>query len=211
MYKPKFAVLRAKYDYKTYFTQCIKSPERALIRKAIKNGYSVKEIAYDSYLLDIKEINTSKDMRNGCEMSDDYKYPKKRDCVVKPINSNIYTYGCFDAGGKLVAYYMFEKITNFYHTVKGIGHRDHLKNGIMNYLFAYSVGQLSEKQECDYIVYGMITPHGEGLDRFKRQAGCQIRNLMILGNKEQFKTLKYFKRTYRLHGDSGLNFVSDYC
>ena len=159
-----FAILRTEYDYEAYFTKCIKSQERALIRKAIKNGYSVKEIEYDSYIEEIREINISKDIRNGREMTDDYVHPKKRDCKVKPINPDIYTYGCFNADGKLVAYYMFEKITNFYHTVKGIGHKDHLKNGIMNYLFAYSVDQLTKKKECEYIVYGMVTPHGDGLD-----------------------------------------------
>lgn len=208
---PTYAIIEAQYAYDTYFQNCIKSAERALIRKAIKNNYSVREIQYDEYLDAIQEINTSKEERCGHKMTEDYTHPKKRDSIVKPVNPSIYTYGCFDENEKLVAYYMFEKITNFYHVVKGIGHKDHLRNGIMNYLFAYSVAQLSEKHECEYIVYGVCTADGDGLDRFKRQAGCQIRNVVLKGTLQQYQTLRHFAATYRLHGDVGLNYILDYC
>ena len=206
-----YAIIKTNYTYDEYFQQCIKSPERALIRKAIKNRYTIREIEYDDHLDEIREINTSKEQRGGRSMSEDYSHPKKRDSIVKPINPQIYTYGCFDETQQLVAYYMFEKITNFYHVVKGIGHSEHLRNGIMNYLFAYSIAQLSEKHECEFIVYGLTAAHGEGLDRFKRQAGCQVRRIKLIGTRQQFKILKYFTKTFRLHGDVGLNYVLDYC
>lgn len=75
-----------QYDYNSYFSDCIKSPERALIRKAIKNEYSCKEINYDDYLNDIKKINESKESRQGEKMSLDYtKNLHSRQNIVKSI------------------------------------------------------------------------------------------------------------------------------
>lgn len=46
---PKYAVLELHYTFDEYLRSCIKSPERALVRKAIKNDFYAKEISYDEY------------------------------------------------------------------------------------------------------------------------------------------------------------------
>lgn len=204
-----FSVFRLDKSYDEYFNKCIKSAERALIRKAIKNGYTAREITYDEYLTEIQIINNSKVVRSAGKMSSDYVHVRPRDIVTREYNCNVYTFGCFSADNKLVAYYMFEKMTNFYHTVKGIGHGEHLSNGVMNYLLAFSVAELASKNQCEYIVYG---PHiGDGLSNFKSHAGFESKYLLLSGNRVSFDQLAQFNCKFVLHGDTALNFIADYC
>ena len=211
-YTLDFAYFPITVSYDEYFTNTLKSSERALIRKAIKNGYSCKQINYDDYLSDILEINTSKISRQGEEMSPDYLTLKPRQKIVSSVGQTIYSYGCFDASGKLVAYYMFELFgLNTFHTVKGIGHSEHLNFGIMNYLFAYSIGELYKlyPDGTYQILYGGMSATGDGLSRFKRNVGCKLGSPSICASKTFFKDLKDFNKTYKIHGDTGLNFVLD--
>ena len=206
-----FATLPLIYSYEEYFTKCLKSAERALIRKALKNGFTVQRIKYDDYLTDIQEINNSAVQRGGREMIDDYKHVVARDKIVSPYNPDIYTFGCFNKEGKLVAYYMFELFTNFFHTVKGIGHHDYLNMGIMNYLFAYSISQLSSLFKDKVLLYGLMSDNkDDGLSRFKAHVGCVPKKLVYSGTREQFETLSIFTKKYRLHDDTALNLIRDY-
>ncbi len=206
-----FATLPLVYQYEEYFTKSLKSAERALIRKAIKNGFTVQRIKYDDHLTDIQEINNSAVQRGGREMIDDYKHVVDRDKIVSPYNPDIYTFGCFNKEGKLVAYYMFELFTNFFHTVKGIGHHDYLNMGIMNYLFAYSISQLSSLFKDKVLLYGLMSDNkDDGLSRFKAHVGCVPKKLIYSGTKEQFEILSIFTKKYRLHDDTALNLIRDY-
>ena len=206
-----FATLPLVYQYEEYFTKCLKSAERALIRKAIKNGFTVQRIKYDDHLTDIQEINNSAVQRGGREMIDDYKHVVDRDKIVSPYNPDIYTFGCFNKEGKLVAYYMFELFTNFFHTVKGIGHHDYLNMGIMNYLFAYSISQLSFLFKDKVLLYGLMSDNkDDGLSRFKAHVGCVPKKLIYSGTKGQFEILSIFTKKYRLHDDTALNLIRDY-
>ena len=205
------ATLPLVYQYEEYFTKSLKSAERALIRKAIKNGFTVQRIKYDDHLTDIQEINNSAVQRGGREMIDDYKHVVDRDKIVSPYNPDIYTFGCFNKEGKLVAYYMFELFTNFFHTVKGIGHHDYLNMGIMNYLFAYSISQLSFLFKDKVLLYGLMSDNkDDGLSRFKAHVGCVPKKLIYSGTKEQFEILSIFTKKYRLHDDTALNLIRDY-
>lgn len=209
---PSFAILPLHYSFDDYFANVIKSPERALIRKAIKNGITCKAINYDDFLDEVQWINLSKEERGGRPMSDDYRNLHLRDSIVKPYNSNIYTYGAFSSEGHLVAYYMFEKVTNFLHVVKGIGHSDYLKYGIMNYLFAYSISELSSDDNISSsIIYGrMNIDNPDGLSKFKNNVGCKSTYVRVLGTSKQFKALEYFNSAYKLHGDTSMNYILDY-
>lgn len=212
-YNLDYAYFPINISYDDYFKSLIKSPERALIRKAIKNGYTCRQIDYDEYLSDILEINTSRKSRQVEEMSlDCTSNLKPRQKIVSSISQTILSYGCFDLSGKLVAYYMFELFgKNTFHTVKGIGHSEHLSYGIMNYLFAFSVGALfQEYPDGSYtILYGGMSATGDGLSRFKRNVGCKLGSPCIFASKEFFSDLKTFNKHYKLHGDTGLNFILD--
>lgn len=145
-------------------------------------------------------------------MIEDYLHPKERDAVVKPYNPHVYTFGCFDEAGKLVAYYMFEKFTIFFHVVKGIGHADYLSFGIMNYLWAYSISELScLGEDAEYLIYGtMSIDKKDGLSNFKRHAGCEQKHVFLRGDRQQMRALERFNKTYKLHDDTALNLVSEY-
>lgn len=207
----EWAVFKLDCEYQDYFDHRIKSAERALIRKAIKNGFTVRKISYDEYLKEILEINRSKSERGGRPMSEDYLNAQKWEEVVRPINPDIYTFGCFNAEGKLVAYYLFEKITNFFHTAKGIAHNDVLNFGVMNYLFAYSVSELSSIKKCPYLIYGPMDKDSKsGLNGFKRHVGCESLPMVLQGTKDDYRNLDFFNKHYHLHGDSTLNYIKEY-
>lgn len=208
LYGSVFSVINLDFSYDQYFQTKIKSPERALIRKAIKNGFTIKRIEYDEYISEIQLINTSKDVRCGRSMGDDYVHVCKRDEIISPLNNEIYTYGCFSESGELVAYYVFEHFTNFFHTVKGIGHSDFLNMGIMNYLFAYCASELGQIYKDNVLVYGLMG--SDGLSRFKKNVGCKPQMIVYSGTKDDFRYLEYFNENFSLHGDTALNFVREY-
>lgn len=152
-------------------------------------------------------------MRLGMEMSNDYVNPRCRDKIIKPLNPNVHTFGCFSNSGKLVGYYMFEKFTNFYHVVKGICHANFLSYGIMNYLFAYSISKLSSIGDCEMLIYGTINKNKHnsgGLVRFKHNVGCKVKMIVYNGTRDDFKNLNEFRRRFVLYDDSAINFVCDY-
>ena len=207
----QFAFFPLEYSFEEYFETVIKSAERALIRKSIKNGYYCKLINYDNHIEEITAINTSKEVRCGRQMSIDYIHPKKRAEIIKPYNPYLYTFGIFSKDGILVAYYMFELITNFFHTVKGIGHNDHLRFGIMNHLFAFSISELKCLKLGNFILYGPISQdEKDGLSKYKRNVGCIGKHIILEGSKRHINNIKYFNKEFKLHGDTNMNFVLDY-
>lgn len=212
IWRPTYAVLGLQgLSYDTYFSNSIRSAERALIRKAEKNGFTMREIKYDDYLDEVLAINISKGLRQGGAMTDDYTHVVPRDKILKEVGAENYTYGCFSADGKLVAYYVFERITNFYHVLKGIGHGDYLKYGIMNYLFAHAVSMLpTDNGKIEYVIYGTCTERGEGVFKFKRNVGCKINHLMFVGDRKQKHAFKYFRKNYYCHDDSPVHYVKNY-
>lgn len=205
-----WAVLPLKYNFENYFQDVIKSSERALIRKAIKNGYTVKEINYSEHMDEILEINLSKEERGGRPMNSDYTHICEWDKIVKSVNPNVYMYGCFDSNGHLVAYYLFQKHTNFFQTQKGIAHKDHLSMGVMNYLFAYSVSELNKIDSNAILQYGLYGDSSKGLGAFKKHAGLQQKRVIISGTEDDFKNLHYFVDKYNIYMDCSLHYILDY-
>lgn len=210
-YCPTYAVVDLRsLTYEDYFKTNLRSAERALVRKAIKNGFTVRQIRYDEYLDEIREINTSKSERGGRSISYDYVHVRPRDQIMQRVNAKVYSFGCFNADNKLVAYYVFEKITNFYHVTKGIAHSSYLPFGVMNYLFVFSLSELAKLVECEFLIYGTMSLNGNGLSQYKKHVGCKVSRLMITGTKEQRKMLNCFIEKYQLHDDSAMNYVLDY-
>lgn len=212
-YSRTVGTIKINMTYEDYFLKKIKSSERALIRKAQKKGYYCQRINYDDYLEDVKRINNSRIERQGMEMDADYQYPREREKKVRLIGQDIFTVGCFDGSGILVAYYMFESYgEEIIHVVKGIGHAEHLRNGIMNFLFAYSISDLysiyplGEKN----LIYGEMNICSGGISRFKKNVGCQLAYLRVNGSDDFWKDLELVSKNYQIHGDVGLNFIEEY-
>ena len=82
---------------------------------------------------------------------------------------------------------------------------------VMNYLFAYSIGCLNEYYPNgeQILVYGPMNMGG-GLSRFKRNVGCKFGCPVIKATPEFFKDFKDFRKKYKIHDDTGLNFVLEY-
>lgn len=140
--------------FDAYFKQ-VKCAERALIRKAQKNGFLCKSICYGEHLDEVFAINTSKDERQGKNMSEQYvKYPLDHEAIVKSVGQTVRSFGCFDKNGVLMAYTIYERFGDVFHTVKFLGHKDVLSFGVMNYLFAFAVQSLSRDYPACTILYG---------------------------------------------------------
>lgn len=206
-----YAVFQLYYTFDEYFKECIKSPERALIRKSIKNGFICKPIKYDDYLKDIIEINHSKAIRQGTNISDDYKNVLHRDCLLAPYTQGLYSFGCFSPKGNMIAYFTFESISNFIHVVKAIAHSDYLTYGVMNHLFAFSISELSRMFPNKTLVYGPISFNkNDGFSNFRRNIGCKPAQIVLRGKLKDVNQIMRFNAKYHLYGDTAVNFVLDY-
>lgn len=213
LYDLDMAYFPLEYDYDTYFNDVIKSDIRKNIRKALKNEFTCKEINYDDYLEEIHLINTSKEFRQGVKMTGDYVSAlKPRQSLVTSVGQTIHTFGCFTKEGKLAAYMMYELYGDrIFHTVKILGHADYLTYGVMNYLFAFAQDALHILYGKDFVIlYGGMSMNDDGLSRFKRNLGFKQGCLTICAENVFYKDLDSFNKKYKIHGDTGLNFISDY-
>lgn len=213
LYDLDMAFFPLEYDYDTYFNEVIRSDIRKNIRKALKNEFTCKEINYDDYLEEIHLINTSKEFRQGVKMTGDYVSAlKPRQSLVTSVGQTIHTFGCFTKEGKLAAYMMYELYGDrIFHTVKILGHADYLTYGVMNYLFAFAQDALHKMYSNDFVIlYGGMSLNDNGLSRFKRNLGFKQGCLTIKAGKEFYKDLDSFNKKYKIHGDTGLNFILDY-
>lgn len=59
------------------------------------------------------------------------------------------------------------------------------------------------------IIYGGMSATGDGLSRFKRNVGCKLGMPCIKAEKAFFVKVKNFNKKYKIHGDTGLNFILD--
>ena len=81
----------------------------------------------------------------------------------------------------------------------------------MNYLFAYSVSELSAIKMCPYLIYGPTDKNSKsGLNSFKKHVGCESLPVVLRGTRDDLTNLKFFIKHYQLHGDSTLNFIKEY-
>ena len=81
----------------------------------------------------------------------------------------------------------------------------------MNYLFAFSISELSSMFKDKVLLYGLMNENKkDGLSRFKANVGCIPKKLVYSGSIEQFKVLSIFTKKYKLHDDTALNLIRDY-
>ena len=156
-----------------YF-KMIGGKSRNMVRKAKKNGYIVKRIMnYNKYIDDIYEINTSKNIRCGKEMTSSYlkKPTKTSDYISENKYVNFFRYGCFK-DNKLVAYINPYICNNCLLINQILGHGAHLKFGIMN-LLIYSICEdmILNFKNVKYWWYINWVSGGKKLQSFKKSMG----------------------------------------
>jgi len=167
-------------DFSGYF-KSIYATKRNDYRKSVKRGYASRKIGWcerNTLLDEIYEIHTSKEKRQGREMSEAYK--KK----VKPVGEFLCQehsgrfFGCFNEFNTLVAYIMVSQMGEIWFLSMIIGHGDHLKNLVMvNVLM--SVIEETYKKGIKYIGYHRWNNGTKGLQFWKKSLGFKPIQLEI--------------------------------
>ena len=146
-------------------------------KKAEKKHYTVRPIEYDEHLDEIYAINTSAEERGGKPMKEVYRqYPAKRSRNLAQLGIEFYAFGCFQAE-TLVAYATFIRYGAIFQIDKVLGHKQHLRSGIMNLLFFRIMEILSHSHAGHYLGYLMIRENTLG--EFKRRLGFRPCNLLL--------------------------------
>jgi hypothetical protein len=146
---------------------------RQKIRRAIKLGYEFSPIDYSDHLDEIREINTSKDMRQGLKMSDSYQAMpvKKNPFRNQTCRRHRNDYFGILKDGRLYAYALVRQCGEMFIFSEIIGHGDHLDTGIMNLMVFEAAKRRFAESECRYGVYHVHHNGTPGLQFFKRKMG----------------------------------------
>lgn len=163
-----------------------KNNTRREIAKATRSGYYVKAFHPRSYLADLIAINTSKAVRSGGRMRENYTrtadsaadQPAVRGQPPPPkcrYHQTI-TLGVFSASGghwgdgQVVAYLYLQLAGEFVNYSSILGHGDHLKFGVMPLLHSEALSRLERNGFSRYVVYYLFD-NPKGLMDWKRRAG----------------------------------------
>ncbi|MEN6350332.1 MAG: hypothetical protein ABFD08_13160 [Syntrophomonas sp.] len=164
------ALLAIPSAYEEYLKETARG-HRRMVQKTDKEGYTFREFNWDDYLDDIFKINTSKETRSGGAMSGWYLEQ------VKPINlsseEQLYrkSYGVFKDG--VLYAYLYMTLCGDCGVFKyAIGHADHLKYGIMNYLISCIVREYVAHPQIKWLYYGVLPVEASGSTAdFRKHAG----------------------------------------
>ena len=194
LYRP-LALLRIPLSHDDYL-KAVGAKTRNMIRKAQKQGYKFKEFDWNNYLDDIFIINTSKDVRSAGRMHGWYVKPVKPRHHSEEEQRYWKYYGVFQ-GDRLWAYSNMVLCGDFAFFKYFIGHADHLKNGIMNYLLSCIVQEYVGHSHIEWLNYGYMA-----LDiskqtemAFKKHAGFEAYATFFDLEKDP-ELLRYCKATW---------------
>ncbi|TCO80310.1 hypothetical protein EV699_11588 [Plasticicumulans lactativorans] len=166
-------------------------------RKAISQGYYVKQYASRLFIPDICDINHSKPERSGGAMRGAYLRsveemggaPKVRYEVKRPacpyhwgltfgtfISDPGHMQGSVQVDERLVAYISLRRIGDLVIYSQILGHGDHLKQGVLVLLHHEVIQWVSEQRDdltrgLRFIMYGGAQNGGEFLFNWKRRSG----------------------------------------
>jgi len=181
----KTAVLQIPNDVKDYLFE-IGDKSRNMIHKAERLGYYYDDANADDYIDDIVAIRTSDPVRQGVPIpSYFYTRPAKvNDSILK--NCDIHRerfYGVFLAG-KLIAYISLRSFGEMAQINHLLGHRDHMKNGVMNLAVFCMVRDLVDsKSAIKYVNYLYLGNQNSGTAIFKRGVGFHERTTILYDGK----------------------------
>jgi hypothetical protein len=174
------------------FLKAVGAKTRNRIRKAEKLGYEFREFEWDSHLDEIFDINNSKELRAAgpmqgwyCEQVKPRHHSEEEQCCLK-------YYGLFK-DDRLWAYCHLVLCGDFVFVKHFIGHANHLKNGIMNYLISSMVRQYLYHSHVQWMNYGIFPAWSrEGTIDFRKHAGFEA-YAVFLDLEEDRELLKYSK------------------
>jgi hypothetical protein len=180
----KPAMLRIPLTLDGYLEK-IGDKSRNMIRKAQRLGYSYKPVDPEQYLDDIWAIRTSDPVRQGKPIPDYFK--------VRPTHlfDEHFKGGCERHGEhfyglfldeKLIAYstiYFYGQLAQVNHI---LGHKDHLKEGVMNLLVSELVGNIITHRPwvraINYLYPDVVRADG-GVGMFKKSIGFYPETVLV--------------------------------
>lgn len=173
--KVPLAIINAKQSDEAY-RKLIGDKSRNMLRKAEKNGYTVRRFDSSRYLKDITAIRMSKPVRSGKPVPESFQEPAK---AFDSANLNfcdrhkILAVGVFsEESDTLVAYAALHNCGDMSIINTILGHGDHLKFGIMNLLVYGAYREIRDHfPSVKYINYLTLHSSTRELDRFKRSVG----------------------------------------
>lgn len=180
----KPAMLRIPSTLDGYLDK-IGDKSRNMIRKAQKLGYSYKRVDPEQYLDDIWAIRTSDPVRQGKPIPEYFKVRPTQIFNEQFKNGcerhGEQFYGVF-LGDKLIAYstiYFYGQLGQVNHI---LGHKDHLKEGVMNLLVSELVGDIithrSWVRAINYL-YPDVASTGGGVGMFKKSIGFYPETVLV--------------------------------
>lgn len=168
--RPNALLKVSGYPY-DYFNTILDAKSRNMVRKCVSHEYTFRTYAFNDYLDDMTEINTSKPYRSGGPMTEAYTHPveaiaHRDDC----IQHRQHYLGAFWKG-RLMAYCWLPIVGQLSIINRIIGHADALEHGVMNGLVYFIYNHCSFYAAPGYVCYLSVHPTAGGLDRFKRSVG----------------------------------------
>lgn len=195
IHKP-LAMIHIPTSHKEYL-KVVGPKTRNMIKKAEKQGYEFLEFEWNEHMDEIYDINTSKKVRSAGEMRGWYNKP------VQPLNlsekERYYQkyYGVFK-DDRLWAYSTLPLCGNFAFFKYFIGHAEHLKYGIMNYLLSSIVNDFIENTHIEWLNYGWVSPNESSnisVTGFKKHTGFKA-YATFFDIEDEIDLLKYSKRLW---------------
>lgn len=155
------------------YLKTVGAKTRNMIRKAEKEGYYFEEFDWNKHLDDIFKINTSKDIRSAGAMAGWYRELVRPRHLTSEEQFYQKYYGIFKEG-HLWAYLNLVLCGDFGFFKHFIGHSDHLRNGIMNYLVSCTVQEYVGHSHIKFLSYGIFPAGSKGstID-FRKHAGFE--------------------------------------
>lgn len=142
-------------------------------RRAARLGYSCQKIDPNDYLNDIYEINTSKDLRQGRPMKEQYL---KRPTPSSPLpdypcpKHRLVRYGVLFEE-QLVAYAWVYQVGEMCLFSTLLGHANHLDEGVMYYMIVEVLRDFIATSGTRYAMYNLHESGTPGLKYFKEKMG----------------------------------------
>lgn len=135
-------------------------------RKAERSGYSFSPFKENDELDSIYSINTSSGERQGNTMSS--WYTSKHDKI--ELADNYYCRGIYHEE-RLVAYAFIGVFGELAIISNILGHKDHLKGGVMYLLLTGLCSEIADQKKAKFIMYDTLLGASPGLRMFKERCG----------------------------------------
>lgn len=180
------------------YLKLIGDKSRNMLRKAMRNGYTVRVFDSAQHLDDIYAIRTSKEIRSGKPVPDNFKeYPLPFDKVNNNLcdSHKIIGVGVFKGETKLVGYAALHNCGELSIINTILGHGEHLKFGVMNLLVFGAFKEIRGRfPSVKYINYLTLRSSTKQLDTFKKSVGFVPREICLrlasCGDAEVLKTVQ---------------------